>query len=106
MGWNVDVDLGVIEYDPERAVAVRSTSGLLPFTARWSFEEEGSGTKFRYFDRAEEWYVQHLRDVQAEYALGLEGAKRAAGEGGGGLGCDRRIHEHRVRSKLHRDGSV
>lgn len=48
LGWKFDVDLEVIEYDPERAFAVRSTSGLLPFTARWSFEEEGSGTKFRY----------------------------------------------------------
>ncbi len=48
LGWKFDVDLEVIEYDPKRTFAVRSTSGLLPFTARWSFEEEGSGTKFRY----------------------------------------------------------
>lgn len=48
LGWKFDVDLEVIEYDPERAFAIQSTSGLLPFTARWSFEQEGSGTKFRY----------------------------------------------------------
>ena len=48
LGWKFDVDLEVIEYDPERSFAIRSTSGLLPFTARWSFEKEGSGTRFRY----------------------------------------------------------
>jgi carbon monoxide dehydrogenase subunit G len=48
LGWRFEVDIEVTEFDPERAFAIRSTSGLVPFRVRWSFAEKEGGTKFGY----------------------------------------------------------
>ena len=48
LGWRFEVEIEVTEFDPERAFAIKSTSGLVPFKVRWSFAEEEGGTRFGY----------------------------------------------------------
>ena len=48
LGWRFEANLEVTEYEPNRAFAVKSTSGLLPSEANWRFEPVAGGTKFTY----------------------------------------------------------
>ena len=48
LGWRFEAYLEVTEYEPDRAFAVKSTLGLLPFEATWRFEPVADGTKFTY----------------------------------------------------------
>ena len=48
LGRRVEVASEVTEYEPNRAIGFRSTSGPIPVEGRYAFEPAGEGTKLTY----------------------------------------------------------
>jgi uncharacterized membrane protein len=53
LGRRVEVESRVTEFDPEKLIGFKSTSGPFPLEGRFEFEPAGAGTKVTYSLRGE-----------------------------------------------------
>ncbi len=48
LGWRFESTLEVTQYELNRLLAIKSTSGKVPYSASWAYEPVEGGTKFTY----------------------------------------------------------